>query len=178
MKKQTFVQFTVVFCVFFFLYANGFSGTRNVPFFTEQEQQQLAYDSDEWRKELEEHKEALAYHAKCGLCPIVSVVIPEAVENIYQAEIPLNLLVYLKGTFAAVDLETLIVKAKKGFFTLDITERIKPFIRKPKQDEDAEWVVDANFPEIPTGNYKISMSIKDTDGRAKEITALLKVNDE
>jgi len=144
--------------------------------FNDEETLQLNYPVDEWQKEIAGYREFQRnYQVKAPMGPIISVVNPEVVNDTYISSIPLALLVHLKHRLAPINLESLKVKGKRGFFSLDITDRIRPFLRQPENDEDADFVIDAKVPKIKSGNYEIILEIEDVKGNMEKMTAFLEV---
>lgn len=107
--------------------------------------------------------------------PSVVVVNPESSGDFYRSKIPLRLLVYLKGRKAPVDIGTLKIKGKRGLFSLDITDKLLAFLRKPTAGEEADYVIDAQIPQLGAGRYMIVMTVADKEGNRKEKKALLEV---
>lgn len=107
--------------------------------------------------------------------PQISILNPILTGDHYRTPIPVRLLVYLKNSEASIDIESFNVKGKRGIFTLNITNRIKGFIRQPFEGEDAAYVIDANIPKIGAGRYLIIMSIADVEGNKSEHQAFLEV---
>ena len=69
---------------------------------------------------------------------------------------PLNLLVDFLETGAPVDMESLEVKAKKGWFSKSLTKQLKPYVKGTR--------IEANDLEIPVGRFLIEMYIADING--------------
>ncbi len=113
--------------------------------------------------------------ASKGIGPIVSIIDPQSVGDHYLATIPVRLLIYLKGQQAPVNIDSLRVKGKRGIFSLNITKRIKEFLRQPRGTEDAEYVIDANIPKLGAGRYLITLSLADVKGNEEERMAFLEV---
>ncbi|MBU0943747.1 MAG: hypothetical protein KJ804_10625 [Proteobacteria bacterium] len=174
-----------------------------IPLFNADEIQKLNYSQDEWVIELNRHQSNLsslrdtqAYSGDLDFSnnrelsstdgasrtdreahpgPIVSIVDPESEDDIYKSSLPLRLLIYLKSRLAPINIETLTVKGKRGIFTLNITNRIKSFMRQPQGDENADYVIDANIGELSAGRYLITLSLADIDGNQEEQKAFLEV---
>lgn len=70
-----------------------------------------------------------------------------------QTSNPLDLLVYFKKTLAPVEMESLKVIAKKGWFEKNLTDEIKPYI--------IEKSIHASGLKIPQGRFKIVIEISD-----------------
>ncbi len=147
----------------------------NLSLFTEDELHNLGYLQSEWQKEIEKYRDFKNRYQKKSLGPIVSVKVPEAIEDIYRSHRPLQLLVHLKGGQAALNMDSLVVKGKRGFFTVDITHRIQPFLRKPFTNEDADYVIDAKIPLLRAGRYLLIMSIEDVRGNKESLSAFIEV---
>lgn len=165
------------------------ASAESIPLFNEDEIQLLSYDQDEWvielrryQHELDSVRDTQAYSIKSSQFeteeasgPIVSIVDPESEGDVYKSSLPLRLLIYLKSRLAPINIETLTVKGKRGIFTLNITDRIKSFMRQPQGDENADYVIDARIPKLGTGRYLITLSLADIDGNQEEQKAFLEV---
>ena len=159
-----------------------------IALFNEDESEKLNYPEDEWvlevtlhQKDLDAIRDIQAYSDGTSSPeenipgPIVHIVDPESEGDIYKSSIPLRLLIYLKSRLAPINIETLTVKGKRGIFTLNITDRIKSFMRLPEGDENADYVIDAKIPKLGTGRYLITLSLADIDGNQEEQKAFLEV---
>lgn len=167
----------------------SFATAEPLSLFNESEVQQLNYSQDEWVIELTRHQSDLnsirdtqAYSSNSSQSdrgqspgPLVSIIDPESEGDVYKSSLPLRLLIYLKSRLAPINIETLTVKGKRGIFTLNITSRIKSFMRQPQGDENADYVIDANIPKLGTGRYLITLSLADIDGNQEEHKAFLEV---
>lgn len=69
---------------------------------------------------------------------------------------PLSLSIFFEKKNAPVDMTSLEVVAKKGFFSKSLTERLKPFI--------SGTTLEAKDLKIPKGKFKIQINIADTQG--------------
>ena len=168
------VQWVVVF-----LLAPGVAPAASL--FSEEEMRLLQYSEEEWVDELYQFRLDSRAHSKMGsgtrgfgsTGPQVSILTPERAGDHYRAPIPL--LVFFQKCTAPIDIESLDVRGKKGFLTVNITDRIRTFLRKPQQGEDADFVIDAEIPRIGTGRYLIIMSLADIEGNREEHQAFLEV---
>ncbi|THB78743.1 MAG: hypothetical protein D6B25_03545 [Desulfobulbaceae bacterium] len=157
-------------------------------FFSADEIQQLQFGEEDWVDEIYQYRLDQNKSGKSGFGitrgintptesgPTVLIMHPERTGDHYRAFIPLRLLVYFKGQKAPVDIDSLKIKGKRGFFTVDITERTKKFLRHPQQGEDAEYVIDAKIPKIGAGRYLIVLTVADTAGNLNEQKAFLEVS--
>ena len=153
------------------------SAVGKAPFlFTEDEQKTFNYEQSEWQSELDNHlkNEENMSQAK-GVGPNILVVVPELVKGVYRSQAPLKLLIFLKGALSPVDIDSLKVKGKRGFISLDITNRIVPYIRNVQQGEEADFVIDARIPQLGSGHYRIFFSIADIQGNEKQMDVFLEV---
>ena len=69
---------------------------------------------------------------------------------------PLDLLIAFEPNREAVDMDSLEIRAKKGWFTRSLTSRLKPYI--------AGTTLAAQNLGIPTGTYRIEIEIADRAG--------------
>ncbi len=147
---------------------------------------QLNYSQNEWQKELQAYKQHLELLndtqpygntdtslQKTG--PSIAIIDPSSMEGHYRATIPLQLLVYLKSRHAPIDLNTLKVKGKRGIFSINITDRLRGYLREAKNAEDADYVIDAKIPKLGAGHYRVVLSLADIDGNSMEHSAFIEV---
>ena len=172
--------------------ANGISE----PVFTSEEIAQLSFSDAEWKKEKKAYSQAkngqqwtgvvdiirtpkdrkeLTQFSSNTMGPQISVISPAFLGDRYFSTIPVTLLVYLKGQQSPVNIDSLIVKGKRGPFTTNITKRIKKHLRQPKADENADYVLDAKLPKLKQGKYQIMVSLSDIEGNIKDLSVFLEV---
>ena len=72
------------------------------------------------------------------------------------ATTPLDLLIVFEPTRAGVDMASLEVRAKKGWFTQSLTSRLQPYV--------AGTTLEASKLEVPPGTYRIEIAIADRSG--------------
>jgi len=92
--------------------------------------------------------------------PIIEILAP-AVEKTAKGRrivttTVLDLMVSIRENAAPVAMETLAVKGKKGFFSLSLTDKVKPFIRGTE--------IRALGLSIPEGKFELHLSVADIDG--------------
>jgi hypothetical protein len=152
------------------------SGT--IVFMTSQEADQLSHSEAEWKDFIAEwitlqRSGDLYYASKAlpGNGPIIIIQVPETAKN---SDIPTietttttDLLIVFQDGRTPVDMETLQVVAKKGFFKKSLTHRLKPYIQGTS--------LHARSVTIPTGKFLIQVSIADRGGIKTTETYLLKV---
>ncbi|HUU40718.1 MAG TPA: hypothetical protein VMW42_07250, partial [Desulfatiglandales bacterium] len=81
---------------------------------------------------------------------------------------PMDLLIVFEQTSMPVDMSSLYVVAKKGFFSKTLTERLEPYV--------SGTTIDAKGVKIPKGKFLIEVTIADQDGFKTTGSYLLKVN--
>ena len=159
-------------------------------FFDNDESTQLALTSVEWDEDIKQLSQTTAHlsiqpYSDISLpdqCPtrpdgpLVTIINPEARGLYYEAHIPVKLLIYLKSYIAPIDIESLAIHGKRGIFSLDITDRLKPYMRTPVQGENADYVIEGEISNLRKGRYKVLLSLADTNGNCIEKTILLKVS--
>jgi len=156
------------------------SNAEHLVLFTEQEEAKLNIPFGKWQQYVFEystthsHGDVLPY-SKNALGPIVSIVDPSATGEQYRASIPVKLLVYLKSFQSPIDLESLAITGKRGIFSLDITDRLLPFMRQPKSKENADYVIEGEIPHLRSGNYHVVFSLADIQGNTAEHSLFLEV---
>lgn len=162
--------------IIFLIAAGGmqFAGAEPVPLFTEDELQRLDHSEKDWQEELALFRDRRQLQQK-SLGPLVTVIVPQAADDVFVSFMPLRLLVFLKKRMAPIDIDSLSIEGRYGIFSLDITKRILPFLRPPEAGEDADYVIDASLPHIGPGRYLITMSLQDNGGNAEEISAFVEV---
>ena len=80
---------------------------------------------------------------------------------------PVSLLVEFIEKGASVDMETLQVKAKKGWFSVSLTKKLKPYIKGN--------TIEADSLEIPAGRFLIEIYIADVNGTDTTVSYGLEV---
>ena len=72
------------------------------------------------------------------------------------ATTPLDLLIVFEPTRVAVDMASLEVRAKKGWFTKSLTSRLQPYVVGTR--------LEARNLEVPIGTFRIEIAIADHNG--------------
>ena len=80
---------------------------------------------------------------------------------------PMDLLVEFVETSAPVDMESLEVKVKKGWFSKSLTDKLKPYVKGT--------TIEANDLEVPEGRYLIEFYVADSNGAETTATYGLEV---
>jgi hypothetical protein len=75
---------------------------------------------------------------------------------------PLDLFVSIERNKAPVDMDSLEIKAKKGFFSKSLTKKLRPYIKGT--------VIQAEGIKVPSGKFIIQITISDSEG-AKTIAS-------
>ena len=91
--------------------------------------------------------------------PRIVLVYPQVDDDegrIVHSESPTDLRVRFEERLAPVDMNTLVVKARKGMLTKSITDRLLPFVKGT--------AIDARNLKLPKGRYRIVVSVADADG--------------
>lgn len=176
---------------FIFLFFFSSSGnTEASALFSDNELEKLKLSQEEWTTELKQYQKTvkakrdvhpyttadkLRFDKENELGPVVSIVDPTPVGEVYRSAAPVRLLVYLKSRVAPIDIDSLRVKGKRGFFSLNITDRMKPYMRQPSEGENADYVIDANIPKLGAGHYVLTLSLADMQGNQEEHKAFLEI---
>ena len=84
-----------------------------------------------------------------------------------ETESPTDIIVAFEAVQRPVNMESLRVKAKKGWFTKSLTDRLKPFIEGTR--------LAARGVKIPRGNFLIQIAIADQQGVERVETYRLSV---
>lgn len=82
----------------------------------------------------------------------------------------MDLLVLFKDGISPVDMETLNIKAKKGWFSKNLTKRLEPYLLGPS--------IRANNVKIPSGRFKLEIKVADKDGNESIQEYLCEIRDE
>lgn len=82
---------------------------------------------------------------------------------------PLSLIILFQKNFAPVDMKSLKVLAKKGFFKKNLTERVQPYVQGT--------TLKVSGLDIPKGKFKIQIIIADVQGNQSSVEYRLLVGD-
>ncbi|MFC1813782.1 hypothetical protein ACFL03_13940 [Thermodesulfobacteriota bacterium] len=82
---------------------------------------------------------------------------------------PVGLFVSFEENLAPVDMGSLKIKAKKGFLSQSLTERLRPFIKGTD--------IEANGIKVPSGRFIIQITISDSNGEKTLASYRLSVKD-
>jgi len=135
-------------------------------------------DEDLWEIRAEHQKEAermltRAMPVNVIKGPQIIIQTPEVSESTdvptIVANSPTNLMIEFKESVNPVDMESLSVVVKKGFFSVRLTSRLQPFIK--------ENAIRAKNIEIPEGKFYIEVSITDQKGIETSEEYVLRVED-
>ncbi|WP_319581695.1 hypothetical protein [uncultured Pseudodesulfovibrio sp.] len=118
------------------------------------EAQELALDDAEWEKGVA--SKGIGF----GVGPKIVFESPE-VENtdngmVIKSPSQLSLLVVFKDGVAQVDMNTLNIRARKGWFSKNLTQRLAPYLEGNS--------IKAENVEIPSGRFKLEIKIADSKG--------------
>lgn len=165
--------------VFFLAFSTIAAGTGGA-IFTEDEAIRLSHTLEEWQEGLRsrdvQHEDVLPF-SNGHIGPVISIIDPVPRDGIYISTLPLTLLVYLTSFQAPVDISTLTVTGKRGIFSLNITDRLTPFLRQPHKNENADFVIEGNIKDLRAGRYNVILSVADTAGNIVEHSIFLLVQD-
>ncbi|MGE4298016.1 MAG: hypothetical protein AB7E47_08310 [Desulfovibrionaceae bacterium] len=136
--------------------------------FSPEDAQALRLDQQEWDAA---GMTAKALNLSPG--PGIRVVVPDVVETesgpiVAVPPVATILVEFLENT-APVDMATLDIVARKGWFSRSLTAKLAPYVEGTR--------LQARNLRIPTGQYKLEMRIKDIAGHATEQTFRFEVND-
>ena len=156
-------QKTWSFFLFVFLFLSTFSSVQRaeaeeVFLFTAKEAEQLWHADADW--EIFQRTRA----STDG--PRVVIQRPELKgtkdDPLIETASPVDLFVTIERNQAPVDMESLEIKAKKGFFSKSLTKKLRPYIKGT--------VIEAIGIKVPSGKFIIQITISDSEG-AKTIAA-------
>ena len=177
--KATLWCFTTVALIFLALAPQSFSRDGGVNLIlTQQEASQLNHTDSEWQTFMgvwiATKRSGDLYYANAEPSdngPVIIIQVPEAEGG---SDIPTietttttDLLIEFQDRMTPVDMGTLQVIAKKGFFKKSLTNRLKPYIQGTS--------LHARGVNIPAGKFLIQVSIADRVGIKTTETYLLKV---
>ncbi len=81
----------------------------------------------------------------------------------------MNLLVLFEDGISPVDMSTLEIKAKKGWFSKSLTKRLKPYLHGNS--------LKAENVKIPSGRFKLEIAVADKDGNESIQEYLCEIRD-
>ncbi|MFC1580143.1 hypothetical protein ACFL4N_04460 [Thermodesulfobacteriota bacterium] len=151
------------FFLFVFLFLSTLSlaqkaGAEEAFLFTAKEAEQLRHTEGEW--------EVFQTTRASSDGPRVLVQRPELKgtkdDPLIETASPVDLFVTIEKNKAPVDMESLEIKAKKGWFSQSLTKKLRPYIQGT--------VIEAKGIKVPSGKFIIQITISDSDG-AKTIAA-------
>lgn len=134
-----------------------------VELFTEQAAGELNLDKmkgEKWDQYLDEY--IIRAHKGLSFGPVIKVKYPEVIDApsgpTIQLTSPTDLFIEFLPleNGKPVDMKTLEVVGKKGFFSRSLTDKLKPFVRENR--------LEAKKVKIPAGKFHFQVSIADTDG--------------
>ena len=145
-------------------------GQKPLVLITDDEAKNLRFADSEWEKEniRNDHK---------ALTPGPSIIIeePDVINTDKGPTViaidPADIFVLFKGNNSTLDLSSLDVWAEKYFFKINVTSRVRPYIKKNKEGAELH----AESVHIPHGKYKIGFKISDMNGQETTGKYLLKV---
>jgi len=82
----------------------------------------------------------------------------------------MDLVVLFKDGISPVDMETLNIKAKKGWFSKSLTKRLEPYLLGQS--------IRANDVKIPSGRFKLEIKVADKDGNESIQEYLCEIREE
>ena len=126
------------------------TGAGGVVLLTPEEGKQLRLTEEEWNRPLLRMR-----GPRKG--PRIAIKSPPVKETsqgpVIEVVSPIDLVVSFEKNLAPVNMSSLEVTARKGIFSKSLTDRLKPFIR--------ETSLEAKGVQLPTGKFKIQISIAD-----------------
>ena len=121
-------------------------------FLTEQEARELQLSDVEW-----DMPPIVTRGVPPG--PVISISSPVLIDDknpTLEGVSPLSLMVTFQENSAPVDMDSLEVTAKKGFFSKSLTDRVKPFVNGNS--------LEASGLKVPEGKFRIEILIADVQG--------------
>jgi hypothetical protein len=144
---------------FLFLNPTRSLSEKSVVLFKDDEANKLRYSDEEWEKETIPKPEK-------DLIPRPTILFeqPRVIDTDKGATIitttPTDILVIFKQNKSALNLDSLDVWGEKWFFKINITDRVRPHIKKNKEGAELH-IKNAHVPE---GNFKLGIKIADVNG--------------
>jgi hypothetical protein len=80
----------------------------------------------------------------------------DPVDRLVRTDSPTDLVIDFEQSASPVDMDTLEVKARKGVLSRNITDRVRPYVTGTR--------IEATDLELPSGRFRIEVSIADADG--------------
>lgn len=135
--------------------------------FSAEEAKELNLSDEEW--EMGVAPKAL----NIGVGPKIVVLTPSPLMTekgpTIKSKPQLSLLVNFKNGAFPVDMSTLTIKAKKGWFSKNLTKRLKPYLDGT--------TLKAESLKIPTGRFNLEVAISDSEGHETEQTYRCEINE-
>lgn len=133
-----------------------------------QEAKELQLDDAEWEEG------GMPKSFGFGIGPKIIFESPQVEETdkglIIASPSQMDLLVVFRDGVSPVDMETLNIKAKKGWFSKNLTKRLQPYLHG--QSLKAENV------KIPSGRFKLEIKVSDHKGNESLQEYLCEIRDE
>lgn len=154
----TLTGFTII--GFLFLNPTKSLSEKSVVLFKDDEANKLRYSDEEWEKE------AIPKH-KPDLIPGPKIVFqqPPVVDTdngpTITANTPTDILVIFEQNGSPLNLNSLDVWGEKWFLKINITDRVRPHIKKIKMGAE----LDMKNVHAPEGNFKLGIKIADVNGQ-------------
>ncbi|QJB57055.1 hypothetical protein [Pseudodesulfovibrio sp. zrk46] len=118
------------------------------------EAKELRLEDEEWEKG--GMPKALGY----GIGPKIVFESPKVKETdkglVIDSPSTMDLLVFFREGIAPVNMKSLNIKAKKGWFSKNLTKRLEPYLLGQS--------IRANNVKIPSGRFKLEIKVADDDG--------------
>ncbi|MGE4424374.1 MAG: hypothetical protein AB7D39_18890 [Pseudodesulfovibrio sp.] len=119
-----------------------------------EEARDLALDDAEWQQGVA--SKGIGF----GVGPKIVFESPEVKDTdngqVIESSSKLSLLVLFKDGVAQVDMSTLNIRARKGWFSKNLTQRLAPYLEGN--------AIKADNVEIPSGRFKLEIKISDAKG--------------
>lgn len=152
--KKTLHFFLVAALLAAVLAVPSMSAAGSLSLFSADEAKDLTLDDAEWDKGVA--SKGIGF----GVGPKIVFEAPEVKDTdngqIIESPSKLSLLILFKDGIAQVDMKTLNIRARKGWFSKNLTERLAPYL-------DGNTIKADNV-EIPSGRFKLEIKIADAQG--------------
>lgn len=135
--------------------------------FSMEEAKELHLDEAEWEQG------AMPKSLSFGVGPKIVFAMPMVKETdkgmLIDSPSEMSLLVQFEDGVSAVDMDSLNIKARKGWFSKNLTERLAPYLEGNS--------LKAENVKIPTGRFKLEIKISDVSGHESIQEYLCEIRD-
>lgn len=168
MISKSYQIFVVLLVVSMFFVSQAIPSEKGFMLLSFDEAMELNLDDVEWEKG--GMPKAIGY----GVGPKIVFESPSVRETdkglLIDSPSEMDLLVFFRDGIAPVDMNSLNIKAKKGWFSKNLTKRLKPYLLGQS--------IRANNVQIPSGRFKLEITVADKEGNTSMQQYMCEIRDE